>query len=246
MDPVQMGRFLARLRKEAGLTQEALGQTLGVTNKTVSRWENGNYLPDLEMLQLLGARFGVSVDELICGARRPVRTAQDAPAQAMMGQAASEQAASGQTASKQADRMQPGSGRITQAGRAAPDGAMADSAVSDGVMPRETAFSQADAVQAEAKQTVPPQADAAGTAASPFVLRERIAYWKRKWLREHAPALLLCYLLLCIVLPVAAGALELSGNTPFLLGAWSLLTLVFYITARNRMMIYVEARAFLP
>lgn len=44
MDPVKMGKFLAGLRREAGLTQEALGGELGVTNKTVSRWENGDSL----------------------------------------------------------------------------------------------------------------------------------------------------------------------------------------------------------
>ena len=221
MDPVQMGRFLARLRREAGLTQEALGQALGVTNKTVSRWENGNYLPDLEMLQLLGARFGVSVDELICGERRPARTAQGAPERAMMGPAAWEQPG----------KMQPGPTQIVQP---------------DGTIPERTASNLADASQTKTEQAAPPQAGAAETAASSFALRERIAYWKRKWLREHAPALVLCYVFLCILLPVAARALELAGNVPFLLGSWSLLTLAFYITARNRMMIYVEARAFLP
>ena len=41
----QIGKFLAELRKESGLTQEQLGEKLGVTNKTVSRWETGAYLP---------------------------------------------------------------------------------------------------------------------------------------------------------------------------------------------------------
>ena len=51
MDQIKIGRFIAALRRQAGLTQEALGEKLGVTNKTVSRWENGNYMPDIEMLQ---------------------------------------------------------------------------------------------------------------------------------------------------------------------------------------------------
>lgn len=42
MDQTKVGKFIAALRRERGLTQEALGQRLGVTNKTVSRWENGN------------------------------------------------------------------------------------------------------------------------------------------------------------------------------------------------------------
>lgn len=45
MDQIKMGKFIAALRKEKGLTQEKLGEKLGVTNKTVSRWENGNYMP---------------------------------------------------------------------------------------------------------------------------------------------------------------------------------------------------------
>lgn len=50
MDQAKVGKFIAQLRKEQGLTQEALGERLGVTNKTVSRWENGNYMPDIELL----------------------------------------------------------------------------------------------------------------------------------------------------------------------------------------------------
>ncbi len=41
MDQVRTGRFIAALRKREGLTQEELGKKLGVTNKTVSRWETG-------------------------------------------------------------------------------------------------------------------------------------------------------------------------------------------------------------
>ena len=67
MDQLKVGSFIAALRHVAGLTQEALGQKLGVTNKTVSRWENGCYLPDVEMLQLLGGLFDVSINELLCG-----------------------------------------------------------------------------------------------------------------------------------------------------------------------------------
>ena len=45
MDMISIGKFIAALRKEKGLTQEQLGEKLGVTNKTVSRWETGTYLP---------------------------------------------------------------------------------------------------------------------------------------------------------------------------------------------------------
>ena len=67
MDQLKVGSFIAALRHEAGLTQEALGQKLGVTNKTVSRWERGCYLPDVEMLQLVSGLFDVSINELLCG-----------------------------------------------------------------------------------------------------------------------------------------------------------------------------------
>ena len=47
MDQEKIGRFIAQLRREQGMTQEALGQELLVTNKTVSRWETGAYLPEI-------------------------------------------------------------------------------------------------------------------------------------------------------------------------------------------------------
>ena len=53
MDQIKTGKLIASLRKEANLTQEELGRKLGVSNKTVSRWENGNYMPDVETLRLL-------------------------------------------------------------------------------------------------------------------------------------------------------------------------------------------------
>ena len=69
MDQVKIGKFIAELRRRAGLTQEALGKKIGVTNKTISRWENGNYLPDIEMLQLLANEFQISIHELLSGER---------------------------------------------------------------------------------------------------------------------------------------------------------------------------------
>lgn len=69
MDPVKIGKLIAELRRRDGITQEALGEKLGVTNKTVSRWENGNYMPDIEKLQLLSQVFQVSINELLAGER---------------------------------------------------------------------------------------------------------------------------------------------------------------------------------
>ena len=67
MDQVKIGKFIAELRRRAGLTQEALGKKIGVTNKTISRWENGDYMPNIEMLQLLAEEFSISISEILAG-----------------------------------------------------------------------------------------------------------------------------------------------------------------------------------
>ncbi|MEG0899537.1 MAG: helix-turn-helix transcriptional regulator [Oscillospiraceae bacterium] len=67
MDLIKIGKFIAQLRYDNNMTQEELGEKLGVTNKTISRWENGNYMPSIEMLQMLSKEFAVSINELICG-----------------------------------------------------------------------------------------------------------------------------------------------------------------------------------
>ncbi len=69
MDMQKIGTFLAELRKEKNLTQDELGEQIGVTNKTVSRWENGNYLPPVEMLQILSKFYDVSINEILNGER---------------------------------------------------------------------------------------------------------------------------------------------------------------------------------
>ncbi len=69
MDMIQIGKFIAELRKEQHLTQEQFGDKLGVTNKTVSRWENGNYLPPVDILLTMSQLFDVSVNELLSGKR---------------------------------------------------------------------------------------------------------------------------------------------------------------------------------
>ena len=78
MDQIKTGKLIASLRKEKGYTQEELGRCLGVSNKTVSRWENGNYMPDIETLRLLSKEFSVSIEELLDGerlsAKKPAKT----------------------------------------------------------------------------------------------------------------------------------------------------------------------------
>lgn len=70
MDTKKIGAFIAFCRKEKGMTQAELGERLGVTNKTVSRWENGHYMPDLSLLEPLSVALGISLDELLAGERR--------------------------------------------------------------------------------------------------------------------------------------------------------------------------------
>ena len=168
MDQVKIGKFIAALRKEKAMTQEQLGAKLGVTNKTISRWENGNYMPDVEMLSLLSKEFDVSINELISGERL-----------------------------------------LSEDFREAADSNLV------------TALNN-----------------------STFTLKEKIAFFKKKWLHEHIAAIILCvaaWIGLIIWL-----ALKLRGNDSYaLLGAvGSLLAVLFYVVLYNRMMIYVEKHAY--
>ena len=67
MDSKKIGAFIAANRKKKGLTQEQLGEKLGVSNKTISRWENGNYMPDLSLLEPLSKELEISLNELLAG-----------------------------------------------------------------------------------------------------------------------------------------------------------------------------------
>ena len=63
------GAFLKQLRKENNMTQEQLGERIGVTNKTVSRWKTGNYMPPVECLELLSNIYQISINEILAGER---------------------------------------------------------------------------------------------------------------------------------------------------------------------------------
>lgn len=69
MDMQKVGRFLKELRKENNMTQEQLGERIDVTNKTISRWETGNYMPPVENLKLLSDIYQVSINEILTGER---------------------------------------------------------------------------------------------------------------------------------------------------------------------------------
>ena len=168
MDQIKIGKFIAALRKEKRMTQEQLGKKLGVTNKTVSRWENGNYMPDVEMLSLLSKEFGVSMNELISGER----------------------------------------------------------------------------LTAEEFQKAADKNLAAALDNSTFTLKEKIAFFKKKWLREHIAAIVLC-IVAWIGIIVWTAQKSRGSDAYQLLGAiGSMLGILFYVVLRNRMMIYVEDHAY--
>lgn len=165
MDQGKIGNFISTLRKQKGLTQEQLGERLGVTNKTVSRWETGKYMPDIDKLQELSAILGISINELLAGERI-------------------EDAAS---FLKKADE---------------------------------------NLITVLSNNSV-------------FGLQDRIAYFKRKWLKEHKASILSGIILWCILFAVG-----ISMKQPFMLALLPIVGLVIYGYLRNRMMIYVEDRAF--
>lgn len=69
MDQVRIGKWISLLRKEKKLTQEQLAERLGVSNRSVSRWENGRCMPDFSLLWDIAGELGVSVSELLNGKR---------------------------------------------------------------------------------------------------------------------------------------------------------------------------------
>lgn len=163
MDQKKVGAFLSQLRREAGLTQEALGRELGVTNKTVSRWENGNYLPDVEMLLLLSQRYGVTVNELLTGQR----------------------------------------------------------------------------LEAEKYRQAAEENLVAALKSDLFTSKERLAFWKKKWRREHVFEMILS----------AAAVLALYGYAAFqgrgeLCALSALAAIVLYCKLRNDMMAYAEGKTY--
>ena len=165
MDQIKTGKFIAALRREKGLTQEQLGEKLCVTNKTISRWENGNYMPDVEMLSLLSKEFGVSINELISG-----------------------------------DRL------LAEDFKKAADSNLV-----------------------------------AALNNSTFTLKESIAFFKKKWRKEHLSTIIACtvaWVVLIIALKIQGAEIYLCGTIGGILAA------LYYVVLYNRMMAYVENHAY--
>ena len=163
MDLLQIGKFISLLRKEAGMTQEQLGEKLGVSNKTVSRWETGTYLPPAEALMTMSERFHVSVNELLSGKR---------------------------------------------------------------LSPEEYRQAAEDNLTHAVK-------------ASSFSLKERVAFFQRKWLKEHIA--ILVFLGLCVLSAALAGVIL---KKPLLSAAGILLLAACHAWRHNAMMAYVERKAY--
>ena len=70
MDQKKIGGFLKELRKEKGVTQEQLAEQFNVSNRTISRWENGNNMPDLDILIEISDYYEVDLREILNGERK--------------------------------------------------------------------------------------------------------------------------------------------------------------------------------
>ena len=165
MDLIRIGSFLAELRREKGLTQQALGERLGVTNKTISRWETGCYLPDVEMLSLLSREFGVSINELVAGERL-----------------------------------------------------------------------FAEGFKKAADENLVTALDH-----STFTLKEKQAFFKKKWRREHRSTIILCsvaWVALMVALRMQNVEAPLCGTVG------GMLAILYYAVLNNRMMAYVERQLY--
>lgn len=69
MDQIKIGRFICELRKSHTLTQLQLADALGISDKTVSKWECGKGLPEVSLMLPLCETLGISVNELLSGER---------------------------------------------------------------------------------------------------------------------------------------------------------------------------------
>ena len=69
MDLIKIGKFIAKCRKDKNLTQLQLAEKLSVTDRAVSKWENGRSLPDSSIMLNLCNALGITVNELLAGER---------------------------------------------------------------------------------------------------------------------------------------------------------------------------------
>ena len=70
MDQIRIGALLRELRKEKSLSQEQLAEKFGVSSRSVSRWENGNTMPDISLLIELADFYDIEIRDLLSGERK--------------------------------------------------------------------------------------------------------------------------------------------------------------------------------
>ncbi len=163
MDMISIGKFIAELRKEKRLTQEELGERLGVTNKTVSRWETGTYMPPADALLAMSELFSVGINEILSGKR---------------------------------------------------------------LAPEEYRNAAEENIR---------QALQAGS----FTIKEKLAFYKKKWLKEHIALMVIMGIIVAAALVTGA----VLGNGIVVCAA-VLLSVVFYCFVNNAMMAYAENHAY--
>ncbi|MGN0576415.1 MAG: helix-turn-helix domain-containing protein [Ruminococcus sp.] len=163
MNLVQIGKFIATLRKEQGLTQEQLGEKIGVTNKTVSRWETGTYLPPADALLSMSMLFDVSINEILSGKRL-----------------------------KEEEYKKAAEENLTQAIKT-----------------------------------------------SSFCLKDKVVFYKKKWLKEHID--IMVFIILCIIGVFAAG---IFLKESLLICVSILMLFLGHCYVNNKMMTYVEKKAY--
>ena len=71
MNQEKIGNFIAECRQEKKMSQTELANKIGVTNKAISKWENGRCLPDVSLFNPLCKELDISVNELLNGAKDP-------------------------------------------------------------------------------------------------------------------------------------------------------------------------------
>lgn len=74
MNQQNIGNLIAALRKEKGFTQEQLAERLNINSRSISRWENGNCMPDYAVFPILAKELGISVAELVEGKKNETGT----------------------------------------------------------------------------------------------------------------------------------------------------------------------------
>ena len=67
MNQEKIGKFIAKSRKVKNMTQSDLAEKLGVTDKSISNWENGRNMPDLSLFKPLCDELGITINDLLSG-----------------------------------------------------------------------------------------------------------------------------------------------------------------------------------